>query len=336
MIISRRSETVRACGNALEKLTASPSETLHNGSISMPSLPQPQPSDDFRRNVADLYGDRDIPPTASPMPAWRQVVAQVNTELCAKLRLEVPTPRLQKALELVLAHAVTLHHDGSASVLSGKQTYTLAPHCPCPDAKNRAELCKHALAVELHRRALALLDGTAHAPASEAPRAPVAVAPAPTAPAVPTSAAWPVQEAQTSACFRWRVGQAELMYTFRGVTDEEVLTRIREQLPLLQDILEACETRAAERAAAPAQAPQAPQAPAPADMHALIQQAVQQALAVQSNGHATGQVKRQAKSRDQESGWCSLHTVAMDLHDNERGTWYSHLLDNGRYCKGAK
>ena len=150
-------------------------------------------------------------------------VAQVSTQLCEKLRLEVPTARLHKALELVLAHAVTLHADGSASVLSGKQTYTLAPHCPCPDAKNRAELCKHALAVELHRRALALLDGTAHAPAAAPASVPAAPSVAP-APAVPTSAAWHVQEAPTSACFKWRVGQAELTYTFRGVTDEEVLT----------------------------------------------------------------------------------------------------------------
>jgi hypothetical protein len=26
----------------------------------MQNVPQPQPSDDFRRNVADLYGDRDV------------------------------------------------------------------------------------------------------------------------------------------------------------------------------------------------------------------------------------------------------------------------------------
>ena len=116
----------------------------------MPSLPQPQPSDDFRRTVADLYGDRDTP--ATPHPAWPQAVEQVSTQLCEKLRIEVPTARLHKALELVLAHAVTLHADGSASVLSGTRTYTLAPHCPCPDAKNRSEMCKHALAVELHRR----------------------------------------------------------------------------------------------------------------------------------------------------------------------------------------
>ena len=291
----------------------------------MPSLPQPQPSDEFRRNVADLYGDRDSAPAATPS-AWPQAVAQVSTQLCAKLRIEVPTARLHKALELVLAHAVTLHADGSASVLSGKQTYTLAPHCPCPDAKNRSELCKHALAVELHRRALALLDGTAHAPA-DAP----AVALAPT---VPTSAAWRVQEAPTSACFKWRVGQAELLYTFRGVSDDEVLTRIREHLPLLQDILDACETRAAERAAArdAAQA-QAQATPAPALTPETLMQAMQALLTAPAgastgaaaNGHANGNTLA-SPPRCPAHGDMRASTKAL-------GTWFcAQKLADGSYC----
>ena len=75
--------------------------------------------------------------------AWHQAVAQVEEQLCAKLRVEVLPERMRKALELVRADAVTLHADGSASVQSGKQTYTLAPDCPCADAKHRTELCKH-------------------------------------------------------------------------------------------------------------------------------------------------------------------------------------------------
>jgi len=105
---------------------------------------------------------------------------------------------MRKALELVCANAVTLHAAGTASVQSGKQTYTLSPECTCADAKHRAELCKHVLAVELHRRALALLDGTAPAPAapSASQPAPVAVLPlaAPRAPSAPRSPAWDVHE----------------------------------------------------------------------------------------------------------------------------------------------
>ena len=119
--------------------------------------------------MAACFGDQSTP--ASLLPAsnptaethWQDAVTQVGEQLRAKLRVEVLPDRLHKALALVLAHAVTLHPDGIASVQSGKQTYRLAPDCPCADATHRAELCKHTLAVELHRRALALLDSTAPA-----------------------------------------------------------------------------------------------------------------------------------------------------------------------------
>lgn len=55
----------------------------------MPSVPHPHPSDEFRRAVADLYGERDAIPTAAPQSAWPQAVAQVSTQLCEKLRIEV-------------------------------------------------------------------------------------------------------------------------------------------------------------------------------------------------------------------------------------------------------
>jgi hypothetical protein len=70
-------------------------------------------------------------------------VAQVEEQLRAKLRVEVLPERQRKALDLVRADAVTLQADGSASVTSGTQTYTLAPECSCADAKHRTELCKH-------------------------------------------------------------------------------------------------------------------------------------------------------------------------------------------------
>ena len=93
--------------------------------------------------------------------------------------MEVLPERLRKALELVRANAVTLQADGTASVKSGNQTYTLAPECTCADAKHRTEFCKHTLAVDLHRRVLALLEGTAFTPASN----PTLAAPSPSQPA---------------------------------------------------------------------------------------------------------------------------------------------------------
>ncbi len=310
--------------------------------------------------IAELYGDQPAP--LSPAgPRWQQAVAQVEAQLHAKLRVEALPERMRKALELVGANAVTLQTDGTASVQSGKQTYTLAPDCPCADAKHRTEFCKHALAVELHRRALALFHGTTAAPTPPAESAPAALSasqaaaaalpPAvpPAAPSAPASHAWDVHEAPASACFKFRVGNMELLYTLRGVDDTELQRRITATLPTLQDVIEACEERAAQRAAAreAAQAQQAPAAAVPqADLQTLIQQAVQQALAA-ANGQApgtpppappsTGQRQAKAKTGDQATGFCSLHNVAMEHRENERGSWYSHWLpEEERHCKGRR
>ena len=151
----------------------------------MASLAQaPATRERLNELVAELFGDQPTPTNLSTAgPRWPQAVAQVEAQLRAKLRVEVLPERMRKALELVGANVVTLHADGSASVASDKQTYTLAPDCPCGDAKHRAELCKHTLAVELHRRALALLEGT------------VPPAALPAAPSAPASSAWNVHEA---------------------------------------------------------------------------------------------------------------------------------------------
>jgi len=109
------------------------------------------------------------------------------------------------------------------------------------------------------------------------------------------------------------------------------------------------------REAAPAAqaqpAPQAPPAPqptsAPADLQTLVQQALQQALAAAANGQApstpppaapsTGQRQAKAKTGDQATGLCSLHNVAMEHRENERGSWYSHWLpEEERHCKGRR
>ena len=135
----------------------------------------------------------------------------------------------------------------------------------------------------------------------------------------------------------------ELMYTLRGVDDTELQRRITATLPTLQEVIEACEERAAQRAAArEAHAAQAQQAPAAAvpqpDLQALLQQAVQQALAT-ANGQATPPPQAppangQAQAAPPPEGWCALHQVPMELRTNERGSWWSHRLADGSYCKG--
>ena len=102
----------------------------------MPSVTQaPATRERLNELVAELYGDKPAPaPLGTAGPRWQQAVTQVDEQLRATLRVEVLPERQRKALDLVRADAVTLHADGTASVASGKQTYTLAPDCPCADA----------------------------------------------------------------------------------------------------------------------------------------------------------------------------------------------------------
>jgi hypothetical protein len=317
----------------------------------------------FTTLVAELYGDHPAPAPQHPAQEhtadqhWQDAVTQVGEQLRAKLRVSVLPERLNKALALVLAHAVTLHPDGTASVQSRQQTYTLAPDCPCADATHRAEFCKHHLAVELHRRALALLDGTAPVSANRADLTDAQPnLPAPGAvPSAPASAAWHVHEAPTSSCFTIRVGTLEWMHTIRASDDAELHTRLQAFLPTFRDIAAALEAlHAAREAAKTTPATSAPQVP-PTDLQALIQQAVQQALAAQATSHDTtagngtasdtpppappSTLREASTVDDQATGVCSLHQVAMKAHtDPTTGDmWYSHWDDETqRYCRGHR
>ena len=119
--------------------------------------------------------------------------------------------------------------------------------------------------------------------------------------------------------------------------------------PTFREIVAALDALQAEREAAKAAPAATPPAPisAPADLQTLVQQAVQQALAAAANGPApstpapavpsTGQRQAKAKTGDQATGFCSLHNVAMEPHENERGSWYSHWLpEDERHCKGRR
>jgi hypothetical protein len=315
----------------------------------------------------------DQPTPASPLPAsdptaethWHDAVTQVDEQLRAKLRVEVLPDRLHKALALVLAHAVTLDPDGTASVQSGKQTYRLAPDCPCADATHRAELCTHTLAVELHRRALALLDSTVPASSPTAARASVSAPlpsnteapPAATPPAaadtrqdrLPSADRWQVTEAPASCCLRLRVGELAILYTMRDVTDAELTSRVQHLMPWVQDLLDQARERQAHldllrqqreaTSAGQTAGPQPPSPTPPADLQALIQQAVQQALAAQQpprigQAPAPSQVPA-ATPQASPADWCPLHQVAMEQRSNATGTWSSHwVASEQRYCKG--
>jgi len=178
--------------------------------------------------TAELYGRED-----DTLIAWQRTCTQISGMLEAHHAGE----RLSKTLALAQAGAVTLE-EGCALVKSASADvhYEVRPDgsCNCPDAKKHGVPYKHALAVIIHSRAIELLEPVSVAAAPAAPPTPATTAlprrgrPAlRSAPAVPTSAAWQVHEAPTSACFKWRIGQNELLYTFRGIDDAEVLERLR-------------------------------------------------------------------------------------------------------------
>jgi hypothetical protein len=78
----------------------------------------------------------------------------------------------------------------------------------------------------------------------------------------------------------------------------------------------------------------------PADLQALIPQAVQEALAAQqlsrhSHASAHGQAS-EAETPTAPDGWCALHQVTMERRSNARGSWWSHwLASDQRSCKGT-
>jgi len=159
------------------------------------------------------------------------------------------------------------------------------------------------------------------------------------------SAAWDVHEAPVSSCFKIRVGAFEWTHTMRASDDAERHTRVQAFVPTFRAVVAALDALQAEREAAKA-APAAPAVLPQPDLQALLQQAVQQALAA-ANGQApstpppaapsTGQRQAKAKTGDQATGLCSLHHVAMEHRENERGSWYSHwLTEEERHCKGRR
>ncbi len=298
----------------------------------------------------DDIADGTLPPTRQQR--LRQAALQATELLQEQPDVSLTHDRLNKALDLVLSHAVLLYPDNTASVNSCSRRYTVVNgSCSCADATHRGHPCKHQLAVDIHRRAMALLQDTPAVSANEA--APPAAVAAETS--TPASAQWDVREAQTSCYLEFRVPSLKLGYTIRGATDPEVLTRLTQYLPTLQDIIEGYEERSAARQATKAeaatqqtqQAVEAPLPSSPAALQQLIQQTLQQVLAAQGSGQAAanGQpptsvppaAPPQGLPAETPEGYCALHAVRMELRNNASGSWYSHLETDeaGDYfCKG--
>jgi SWIM zinc finger len=293
----------------------------------MSSLPHSVPSRTAHA-IAALYGHED-----DTLIAWQRGCAQA----AEALRAQHDPERLTKALTLAQGGHVAVEDDGYALVTSGATRYQVQADgvCDCPDYQHRGAPCKHVLAVLIHTKAHALaVPHPSPTPAASAPTKP-------TRQAKPRhSAAWDVHEAPVSSCFQIRVGAFEWTHTMRATDDAELHTRVQAFVPTFREIVAALDVLQAEREAAKA-APAAPApapASAPANVQALIQQAVQQALAA-ANGQPTppppaAPSTGTAQSAPAPEGWCALHQVPMELRSNERGSWWSHRLADGSYCKG--
>lgn len=301
----------------------------------MATVPHPVPSRTAHA-IAALYGHDD-----DTLVAWQRACA----EAAEALHPQPDEDRLRKALTLAQDGHVTLEDDGFATVESRGKHYEVQADgsCACPDAQHRGATCKHALAVQIHYLASAGLR-----PGGDHRQAPTAVPSAPTPrvsqPPARPSAGWAVREAPASACFKWRVGSVELLYTLRGVDDAELLQRMAATLPQLHALLATCDAPAPSAASQPTPPEPPPAAPPQPDMPTLLHAALAEVLAqaqARTNGHASrnGAAPSAASPDDQQTGVCSLHQAAMTQHSDPASgdTWYSHYLeDTQRYCKGAR
>jgi len=265
----------------------------------MSSVPHAVPSR-MTHNVAALFGHSD-----DTLVAWQQACAQA----AEALRPQHDPERLAKALALAQDGAVRIEDDGDALVTSGDARYLVRANgtCLCPDAQHRGAPCKHVLTVQIHQQATASL-----APSASAAPPPAATPPAPPEPTsqdrLPSADRWDVNEAPASCCLRLRIGDLELMYTMRDVSDAELTSRVQHLVPWVQDVLDQARERQTlldtlrqQRGAAHA-APAMPQPPpptvpptsVPTDLQALLQQAVQQALAAHAPSPGTPPATGQA------------------------------------------
>jgi len=122
------------------------------------------------------------------------------------------------------------------------------------------------------------------------------------------------------------------MYTMRDMTDAELTRRMQHLVPWVQDLvdqarerqthLDALRQQREATSAGPTAVPQPPPPAPPADLQALIHQAVQQALAA-PQPPGTGQAPANGTAPASPADWCPLHQVPMEQRSNAKGTWSS-------------
>jgi hypothetical protein len=292
--------------------------------------------------IADLTGYED-----AATLRWQQACVQAANTLTALPNgryVNVRMERMRQGLELAQRGAVSLPDDGqdlSAVVRSGNNLYQIDTRlltCTCADYQKHLQACKHLLATEIHTGALGL-SGLAEEPLNPPAPEPALNTSLP-APA-PTTASWPTSEAPASFNVKLRGSNYELMYTVRDVSDQAIVDRIPTFPQWVQKLLITVAADMKKAAESPAQPP-TPTLPAPErTLEEQIAAAVQAALKAQTPPtNPNGQ--RQPPPRDPmleptndtDPSWCPIHRCKMERRSNDRGSWYSHRLSSGAYCKG--
>src|SRR3989442_6823735 len=211
--------------------------------------------------IADLTGYED-----SATLRWQQACVQAANNLTALPNgryVTVRMERMRQGLELAQRGAVTLPDDGqdlSAVVRSGSNLYQVDTRlltCTCADYQKHLQACKHLLAVEMHLGALGLLP-----PCETEPLTPPCPEPA-TSTNLPAPVPLTRIDNPAGCNLKFRIGPNELWFTLHDRSDEALLARLRTTLPLLQDIVEACEQRYEQRKAAAPPAAEPSKTPPP-------------------------------------------------------------------------
>ncbi len=135
--------------------------------------------------------------------------------------------RLRLAKELVQRGAVTLHDDGTATVVSDDHTYDLTQACTCEDSRLRSPYCQHVLAAQL----LSRMAYPLRPPPNGSARPEATSAPPPTA----TSQAWAVSEAPAACTLTFNIDGIDITYAMRDVSDGALFPRVKQMLTRLRD-----------------------------------------------------------------------------------------------------
>ena len=121
--------------------------------------------------------------------------------------------------------------------------------------------------------------------------------------------AWECAQAPSSCTLKWAFNGIELMLTLRDTTDDGLFARIQKVLPKIEERMELQRQQRKER--------QEQQAPAPAN-----------------NGSGSGNKTVAAPPDLDDDPYCDFHDVPLKRFTKDGRSWYSHMDEDGKWCRG--